>query len=400
MMLRKSTYTFLILWLISLSTSAQDSLILLNKKESFTVGESISLSFKNSTEKSYQMYCSTGYGTTLLSSIKNDNLLIFKFPEFVSNKTGVVSWKIVGLNTPISGKFLIEPVQKPNSLETYIGPPTIEAGGKDFTMAVIIPTDTLDNPIKTNSEVIVKKHVLQSTKNQQIYTNNLIAYLNIFSPSQTGRMTVSSESFGLNSKEYDVDILPAIGTNFKIFYTRNHEYADSNQITKFSTSIIKDKNNNIVSDGTFVDFYITNSNGNILKTSGTTINGVAEAFIVHPDCEDTWKVKAFIQGIANSDSITLLYKKAIEHIPITFSKDNRSSKVGPLQSFMNQMIPDGLKVQLTVYRNGKLEGSLIEQSKDGFATFILDSNIYKAGNYDLEITAACKTITRKSITLW
>ena len=400
MMLRKSTYTFLILWLISLSTSAQDSLILLNKKESFTVGESISLSFKNTTEKSYQMYCSTGYGTTLLSSIKNDNLLIFKFPEFVSNKTGVVSWKIVGLNTPISGKFLIEPVQKPKSLETYIGPPTIEAGGKDFTMAVIIPTDTLDNPVKKDSEVQIKNHFAQSSKTDQVLTKNLIVYKNIFSPLKTGRMTVSSESFGLNSKEYDVDILPAIGTNFKIFYTRNHEYADGNQITKFSTSIIKDKNNNIVSDGTFVEFFIINNNGNTLKTSGTTINGVAEAFIVHPDCEETWKVKAFIQGIANSDYITLTYKKVIEHIPVTFSKDNRKIKVGPLQSFMNQMIPDGLKVQLAVYKNGELEDSIIVQSKDGFTTFILDSNIYKTGNYDLEITVACKTITRKSITLW
>lgn len=400
MMLRKSTYTFLILWLISLSTSAQDSLILLNKKESFTVGESISLSFKNTTEKSYQMYCSTGYGTTLLSSIKNDNLLIFKFPKFVSNKIGVVSWKIVGLNTPISGKFLIEPVQKPKSLETYIGPPTIEAGGKDFTMAVIIPTDTLDNPVKKDSEVQIKYHFAQSSKTDQVLTKNLIVYKNIFSPLKTGRMTVSSESFGLNSKEYDVDILPAIGTNFKIFYTRNHEYADGNQITKFSTSIIKDKNNNIVSDGTFVEFFIINNNGNTLKTSGTTINGVAEAFIVHPDCEETWKVKAFIQGIANSDYITLTYKKVIEHIPVTFSKDNRKIKVGPLQSFMNQMIPDGLKVQLAVYKNGELEDSIIVQSKDGFTTFILDSNIYKAGNYDLEITVACKTITRKSITLW
>lgn len=400
MMLRKSTYTFLILWLISLSTSAQDSLILLNKKESFTVGESISLSFKNTTEKSYQMYCSTGYGTTLLSSIKNDNLLIFKFPEFVSNKTGVVSWKIVGLNTPISGKFLIEPVQKPKSLETYIGPPTIEAGGKDFTMAVIIPTDTLDNPVKKDSEVQIKNHFAQSSKTDQVLTKNLIVYKNIFSSLKTGRMTVSSESFGLNSKEYDVDILPSIGTNFKIFYTRNHEYADGNQITKFSTSIIKDKNNNIVSDGTFVEFFIINNNGNTLKTSGTTINGVAEAFIVHPDCEETWKVKAFIQGIANSDYITLTYKKVIEHIPVTFSKDNRKIKVGPLQSFMNQMIPDGLKVQLLVYQNNKLEDSIIVQSKDGFTTFILDSNIYKTGNYDLEITVACKTITRKSITLW
>ena len=399
-MIQKSTYIFIVIWSITLSISAQESLVLLTKKESFTVGESISLSFKNTTEKSYKMYCSTSYGTTLLFGSKKKEQLVFDFPQYITAKIGVVNWKIIDFNSSISGQFLIEPVQKPKSLETYIGPPTIEAGGKDFAMVVIIPTDKLDNPVKQKSEVILKNHFQQSLNTETIFTDYLITYKNLFSPLKTGRMTVSSESYGLNSKEYDVDILPAIGTNFKISYTRNHEYADGNQITKFSTSIIKDKNNNIVSDGTFVDFYITNSNGNILKTSGTTINGIAEAFIVHPDCDDSWNVKAFIKGIANSDSITLTYKKVIEEIQITFSKDNRYLKVGPLQSFMKQMIPDGLQVKLTIYKDGKLEDNLVEQSKDGFVTFTLNPNIYKTGSYDLEVTAACKTITQKSITLW
>ncbi|MFY7671047.1 hypothetical protein ACOSP6_08135 [Tenacibaculum sp. MEBiC06402] len=399
-MIKKSTHIFTMCWLIIQSVMAQDSIILLMNKERFTVGENISLIFSNPSNEVYHLYCSNSFGTTILSGKLSKNKLEFEIPSFMSNKTGVIAWKLIHSSSKLTGKLFIQPSEKSTSLETYIGPPTIEAGGKDFAMAVIIPTDSLDNPVKKNTGIVIKNHFYQTPKSQQIFTKNLIGYQNIFSPLKTGRMTVSSESFGLNSKEYDVDILPAIGTNFNIVAKRNHEYADGNQITKFSTSIIKDKNNNIVSDGTFVEFYIRNKESNILKTSGTTINGIAEAFIVHPDCEENWTVKAFINGIANSNTIKISYKKVIDTIPVSFSKDNRTVKVAPLQSFMKQMIPDGLQVRLSIYKDNKLENHLIEQSKDGFAIFNLDPNIYKAGNYTIEISAACNTITHKSIKLW
>ena len=41
-----------------------------------------------------------------------------------------------------------------------------------------------------------------------------------------------------------------------------------------------------MSDGTYVSFFITNKKGNILKTSGTTIQGIAHSKIIHPDFEE------------------------------------------------------------------------------------------------------------------
>ncbi len=399
-MLIKYQSLFIMLWFFSNGVKAQDSLALLNQKKEYSAGTKISLTFQNNSEGSFQLFCSNSYGSTVIYGVKDKNKLLFKIPEFISNKIGVVNWKILGITNNISGQFNISAVQEPNSLETYIGPPTIEAGGTDYAMLVVIPTDKLDNPIQNDSKVDVKQLFLKSKKTQSITTKNLIAHLNIFSPLKTGRIVVSTESYNLNSKEYDVNILPAIGNDFKIFQKRNHEYADGNQITTFFTSIIRDKNNNIVSDGTFVDFFISNNEGNILKTAGTTINGIAKASIIHPDCESTWKIKAYINGISESDSIVITYKKVIKNIPITFSKDNRTIIIGPLQSFMEQMIPDGLQVKLSILNNGIQETEIIEQSKDGFTTFKLNSNIYKTGNYDIEITTACTTKTYKSIKLW
>ncbi|MCH3885209.1 hypothetical protein [Tenacibaculum aquimarinum] len=213
-------------------------------------------------------------------------------------------------------------------------------------------------------------------------------------------MIISSESYGLNSKEFDINVMPAIATNFKLFVKRNHEYADGNQITTFFTSVIRDKNKNIISDGSYIEFYITNKKGNILKTVGTTINGVAHAKIIHPDFEDNWKVKAFFIGISESDILEINYKKVIENYTVLFKDNNRNIKVGPLKSFMNQIIPDGLSVKLSIYKDNKLIKEFFKESYKGFANFYLDPNIFENDLYKIIIEAAEIKKEFKSFKLW
>jgi S-adenosylmethionine synthetase len=253
---------------------------------------------------------------------------------------------------------------------------------------VVIPTDNLDNPLPQNTKVTIQQQFLSEEKKEEIVTNNLIAHKNFYSPLKSGRILLSSTSSKLNSKEYTVNIMPSIGNDFKIFTNRNHNYADGNQITTFSTSVIKDSHNNIISDGSFVEFFIKTKKENILKTSGKTINGVAFAKILHPEFEDEWSVKAYIHGISESNEIKLTFKQVIKDFKVLFSKNNRQIKVGPLQSFMNQMIPDGLKVTLSIFKNGKLENSIEKKSIDGFVNFKLDPNIYPKQTYTIKIYAA------------
>lgn len=393
---RKNLF-LLFLCIVTHITNAQN-ITLLSKEKQFTAGDTILLKFNANSAKKYQMYCTNSYGSTLLNSEVINNKINFKIPPYLSNKSGILNWKIIKNN--ISGQFKIVPKQQPVSLETYLGPPSIEAGGTDYTMLVVIPTDDLDNPLKKGTKVKVKYQFLKSERKTKVLTNNLIAFKNINSPLKSGRMIITSESLNLNSKEYDVNIMPAIGTNFKLFFKRNHKYADGNQITTFYTSIIKDKNNNIISDGSFVDFFITNKKGNMLKTSGTTINGIAYAKMIHPEFEDNWKVKAYINGISESDILKINYKKIIDKFDVNFSDNNRTVKVGPLKSFMKQMIPDGLKVKLAIYKDDKFLNNIIKKSNDGFVYFKLNSNIYKNGDYTIKITTAAVTKTFEAKKLW
>ncbi|WBX75102.1 hypothetical protein PG911_10575 [Tenacibaculum ovolyticum] len=213
-------------------------------------------------------------------------------------------------------------------------------------------------------------------------------------------MLISSECLDENSKEYTVIVYPANPTNFKISAKRHHSYADGNQITNFSTSAVKDEYSNIVSDGTFVNFFIRNKKGNILKTSGTTIKGIATAKMIHPDYETTWKVKAYVEGMAESNTISVNYKQVIEDFKVDFSNDNRLITVGPLQSFMQQMVPDGLVVSLFVYKNDVLINSEIKTSYNGFVNFNLNTAAYKKDTYTLKIVSAGLKKEFKKITLW
>jgi hypothetical protein len=401
----KKLFFLLFFQLIVVSLIAQETMIdsnidLFAGKNEFVAGDKIILETNIKDKKNIQLFCSNSYGSSIVEPLLINGKLTFEIPSFLAQKKGVLSWKVLTKNQTISGNIKIIALKKPVVIESYLGPPSIDAGNVDFTMLVVIPADSLDNPIKNNSKVTVKHQFLKSKKEETIFTNQLIGYKNIFAPLKSGRIIISSESFGLNSKEFDVNVMPAIATNFTLFLHRNHEYADGNQITTFYTSVIKDQNDNIVSDGSFVEFFITNKYGNILKTFGTTINGIAKAKMIHPDYEETWKIKAYLIGISESNAIEVAYKKVIKSYNVSFSKNNRTIKIGALKSFMNQIIPDGLSVKLSVFKNNVLINELYKESRNGYVEFYLDPNIFENNSYKIITETAKITKEFKELMLW
>lgn len=366
---------------------------LLSQQNSFTAGDAIELQFSFTDNSEVYLYCSNSYGSVVLNPVVNNSQLSFNVPESISKKSGVLNWQLISDKTELTGQANILPKATIKTIESYLGPPSIEAGGTDFTMLVVIPTDDLDNPLIDSTKVAIKHQFLSNQNASDVFTKHGFSYKNIYSETKSGRILISSESLDLNSKEYDVNVMPALPTNFKIEADRFHNYADGNQIATFKTSVIKDRYDNTISDGTFVTFFITNKAGYKAKTSGLTINGIATAKMIHPDHEDQWIIKAYVEGMANSEAITLDYKQAVSDFDVTFSDDKRTINVGPLKSFMNQRIPDGLQVKLLIYKNGQLEEALIESSFNGDAKFNLNTDRFPKAKYSLEIKVAGMTKT-------
>ncbi|MBU3821261.1 Ig-like domain-containing protein [Flavobacteriaceae bacterium XHP0103] len=365
-----------------------DEFTLITKETQFEAGKNIELEFSGSNQEKPTLYISNSYGSSIIKPTLKLDVLGYKLPRAICERTGVIYWKLLSGSNKLSGKLSIYPKLEVATMETYLGPPSIEAGETDYSMLVVIPTDVYDNPLPDSTKVIVKHQFLGNLSEDVVLTRNRISFKNIYSKTISGRILVASECLDKDSKEYTIDVMPAIPTNFTISYQQNHNYADGNQITTFSTSIIKDRYGNIVSDGTYVQFFITNNSNNILKTSGTTINGIATAKMIHPDHEDNWIIKAYVEGIAESNEISLFYKKVIEDFEVVFSEDNRKITIGPLKSFMNQMIPDGMEISLSIYENDKKIKTLYKSSYEGFATFKLNANDFPNNMYRLKIKVA------------
>ncbi|NNL16342.1 MAG: hypothetical protein HKO81_06850 [Flavobacteriaceae bacterium] len=405
-MINKYTYILLLTSvLLSSFTSGQNQnstsdFELLTTKTQFEAGSHIVLKFTDSDAEKPLLYCSNSFGSTVVVPSMENNKLHYKIPASIASKKGMVNWKLLNNEASISGQLKIVSKQEVATMETYIGPPSIEAGGTDYTMLVVIPTDSLDNPLAENTLVNAKHQFLSNQKNEDIFTKNLIAFKNIYSQLESGRMLVSSESLNTNSKEFTINVTAAIPTDFTISAKRPHDYADGNQITTFTTSIIKDKLENVVSDGTFVNFFITNKKGNILRTSGTTISGVATARMIHPDYEEDWSVKAYVDGMAESNVLSLTYKQVIDDFEVRFSQNNRDVTVGPLQSFMNQMIPDGLQVKLTISKDNLQLETYSKTSYNGYVQFILKSDIFINDSYKISIKTAGLEKTFENTKLW
>lgn len=344
-------------------------------------GKPIAIQIKSS--KKLELYCSNSYGATIIEATKLQDTLTFNVPKPLVNKAGILNWQLVG--TDIHGQIKITPQKQAKQLETYIGPPSILAGSKTHSTIVVLPTDSLDNVLKNGTPLNINNQFENNiTKSSHKITNGIV-FSNIVATNKTGRILASSSCNNVQSKAYDINILPALPTNFNIQAKRVHNYADANQITTLTTSVIKDKYNNVVANGTLVTFVIIGKNGLITKTFGNTINGVATAKLLHPEHPEHYKIKAHINNMASSQTLSLEYKPAILDFDVK-EITNRTTRVGPILSFMNQKIPDGLPVIMRFYFKDKAV-TFKNQTKDGYTTFIIPKERIPKGVYNIEIEA-------------
>lgn len=352
-------------------------------------GDPMVLDFKiNKEEIDIELFLHTSYGSTTIQPDTQGGTR-FTIPEFIANKKGTVSYTLFYEKENLyQGELQIESNSKTKvCLESYIGPPSIIAGGIDYAMQVVIPADSYDNPLPDSTKVTVGHQFLDTEKKKELRSKDMIAWQNIFSYNPSGRILVFSKVNETISKEFSIDVFPSLPENFQIQSNRKHSYADGNQITQFITSIIKDKYGNIISDGSLVKFIIKNTNGLLLHTQASTVNGQAMAKMLHPDHEDTWQVKAYIHGMAESNSITVQYTKVLEDFNTQFKKGNRYVTVGPLVSFMGQLIPDGAMVILEIFKENKKIDTKVETSSNGVARFFLQEGFYASGKYNITIKA-------------
>lgn len=403
--MKKNNYILIIIYLcfqtaISQTLYKEPGINIITKDTVFVAGTFTKLNFYCD-RNTPSLYITNSFGSTVVDATKAKDTISFEIPRNIANKRGQVNWSLI-LDKKIITHGVVNIISDTivKKIETYVGPPSVQAGGKDFSMSVMIPLDTLDNPVMDNSEVIFKKQFLAKEDTTQLFIKDLLTHKKIYSTLKTGRYLISSKSYNKQSTEHTLNVWAALPNDFIISSSSNHTYADGNQICSIKTSVIKDAYGNLITDGTSVEVIIEDKNGDILTANGNTINGVATVKLVHPDHEQLWTAKAFVYGMAESNEITLSFSQVITDFDVVFTEHNREITVGPLRSFMSQMIPDGLRVELDIRKEDRTHKYMISTSKSGYVTFYLDPENYKNETYNFKITTAEISKIYKNKRVW
>lgn len=380
------------------TSSEENQFALVSSKTSYVAGESIQIQFQGNSASPPQLWLNSAFGSSVLQPDLKESLLTFTLPKFFTQKSGECSWTLVhDQKVYAEGKLSIgpHPIKKAR-IASYLGPRSITAGGDDFTMLVTVPTDHFDNPLADSTRLTIKKQFTSTLEETPIRLKNGIGWTNLHSSQKSGRLLISASLDASTSKELTAIVHPAKAVDFNITYARNHAYADGNQVITFTTGRIKDEFGNTVSDGTLVNFLITDPYGMILQTTGTTINGSAEGKLLHPDKPSTWSVTAYITGAAQSNSISLDFEPALNDFKVSYSGGGRTLTLSELHSFMGQLVPDGIPISLEIHNSaGALLETLRTTSRLGTAQFKISEDFYPKGSYQLTVDVAGIRKTKK-----
>jgi len=350
-------------------------------------GQPLTLQFSISGKGMPLLMVSNTLGTSVVKGVRSDGKVSYSFPSEFTRISGTCHWSLLHNRKVFDkGKIEILNAEANIQMETYIGPRNIYAGPKDYTMVVAVPTDIYDNPVVEGTELHVHTQFMDTKESIKVTTGHLIGWQRITSREKASRLFINTSSQGITSRELVVDVHPSQATPFTITYERSHSYADGNQVITFSTSVIRDRYDNNISDGTTVIFIVTTSGGVKLKTQGNTINGVARAFMLHPDRAANWKVQGFVLGAANSPPIAVDFEPAVTAYEVEFLKETNKLQIGPVVGYLAQQQPDGMPVHIEMYNSNEnrvdtIAGVLV----NGFCTKTLPLEHRSPGTYRLQI---------------
>ncbi len=361
-------------------------------QKEFIAGEAITLQFDGEKENQL-LLIQNGWGTIAIPADSTQTSLTFSLPATVAQKSGWVQWKLISNETiTATGDFFIRPsTTLAVSMETYLGPTSIFADKKDQAMIVSLPQDKFGNPMPDSTQITLTEKFKSDQKSNTTLVQDMISFAYVGNKSTVGELFIGSRLENQITKEFTVSVLPTKAANFAINFERQHNYADGNQIVSFTTSTIRDQNNNIIADGTLVNFVVEDASGNSLQTYGTTLNGVATGKMLHPEVATEWKVKAHINGLSQSNSLKLNFDAAVMDYVVDSSKDGRNISVGPILSYMGQWVPDGMGIQLEMQdSDGKSVLTLSNTTRKGMGTFELPEGINANTHKGFVIVAGIK----------
>ncbi len=212
-------------------TAPVSQIKLLTTKSTFVAGDVIQLKFK--TEASdLKLLLVSNLGTMLVSPETEQAVKTFTVPEAIQTSAGELNWVLIKNAELQKGSItIVADTNKIATIESYLGPQRIAAGGSDYAQVTLIPTDRYDNVLPDHTELAFTTSFNSKTQTEKIEIQNSIAWKNIFSTKETGRIFNAAQLQDVSSKLQTIYVNANLAQDFSITVERTHHFADADHIS-------------------------------------------------------------------------------------------------------------------------------------------------------------------------
>lgn len=374
-------YCYYILLIVCLCSCQEASEQIIAKLESNTIGnyefipskinagEAISIkgnieNINSSTDEITLHVKHALYTKSYSTKITNGSFEI-EIPSVDNQTAGIVNTSLVYQEEIIGEeKYFIKPLDAINKMQSFNGPKDLFAGDDDASMNVSIPHDEYDNPLLPPANVNFSKSFegqIQSEEQKTI--EHLVAYQITNSKQTKGKYLIGSKSSDGFSQEQELIIGAAMPQQFNIELISFHPFADARQFIAFKTTILKDQYDNIIADGTLINFVIEEDGFIVGVYQAFTIGGVAVVYIENPSKELSWTVYASLHDQIRSNKVLLSFSKNVNDFDLSWDAEKQTLSIGPVIGILGQLVPDGTEVYISNTEKGLKDYVYLEEGK-------------------------------------
>jgi hypothetical protein len=373
---------------VIISTSSDSQFFFqFNLPESLYAGSKLSIKLPQNTPNC-QLLLNSSWGTWWLDLSKYE----FNIPDSVMMQSGLLDLSLFyDKNLIAEAQIFIKPLQPFEPLETFLGSKSIIAdGGEHWSMITAIPTDKFINPVYENTPVHFGfKRPNGTSEDYDIPTKHLVSFKKIYSQQKVGKTIISIKAANAAGKEKELLEISGYPRPFNIENDELYLYADARQYFKLKTGIIKDKFENVVSNGTLVSINIKDTDGSNRQLTSYTIGGIARLMVQNPNKAGTMQISANIYGDVESNQLNIKFQETIKDFKISYNKQTEVLKIGPLIGAMGQYIADGAEVEVILNpRQENLKALVIE----GYAKLNLKQEQHPIGEMTVRFVGIEKRI--------
>ena len=349
-----------------------------------------------------QLFLLSTTGTLLWQAPLLDGKARFVLDESITSIAGAVKLLAIGADQRTETTMMIMPGSPVEPLLALVGPRSITADGKHWTMLTALPNDAFGNAVADKTPVVVRVTHPPTTPNigttarepievLQAKTGHLLAWFRIHSRAKAGRMYMAANAGDTHSPERSILAVPGAPSPFSLRAEPIQLTADGRRLVTVIAEGLTDTYANPLLDGTAALFMVTDGGGE-RRLPAQIIDGKATVQLQAPATADSLTVKALILNTVSSP-LTLTFDAGIgvESIimRVNMNDETISLIAGPLLGPLGQYIPDGSEVHFML---DAVDGSgdslqITAPSAAGFSSIVVRRSLLSATRYTARVTA-------------